>query len=272
MNTTKVQLRDMLYTAQHILVFSGAGASADSGIPTFRGSTGSWWAGCLGLPIMAFVGTGGACSGWRVSPWLCWQLCNRFFRIPILAAPPNAFHFALAVLDKNSGKWVRVITQNVDGLHQRGGTPASYVAEVHGTIRRICCAACHVPHEHTFDEQLWPDTPSCVNCGSTRIRPDVTLFNEPLPFQQNMRAAGFAEEFIERADRARDFVLCVGTSGAVPTALPALRNLQDAGFRIVLVDPKPSQVMLRYASHVVCGGASDTFSVNTISLKTIVDS
>lgn len=256
MNVSKEELHRMLADAAHILVFSGAGASADSGIPTFRGSSGSWWAGCLGLPIMATVGTG---TGWRAAPWLCWQLCNRYFRIPILHAPPNAFHFAMAAFGKTA--WVRVITQNIDGLHQRGGTPDCDVAEVHGTIRRICCAVCHVPHEHAFDEEEWPDTPPCRNCGSTRIRPGVTLFCEPLPFEYNMRAARFAEEFAERADKTRDLVLCVGTSGTVPTVLPALRNLQDAGFRIVLVDPHPSNIMLRYASHVACGGAVSMFCV-----------
>jgi NAD-dependent deacetylase len=257
MNLTKDGLRDMLKGADHILVFTGAGASADSGIPTFRGSAGSWWTGCLGLPIMATIGTG---VGWRHAPWICWQLCNRFFRIPILHAPPNACHFALAALEKTDGKWVRIVTQNVDGLHQRGGTPVGCVAEVHGTIRQICCASCRYPHES--EEEDWPETRPCVVCGSTRIRPSVTLFQETMPYEQIMRAAAFCQEFEEDAAKATAVVLCIGTSGAVPTVLPMLGALQDAGFRIVYVDLNPSDKMLRYASHVVCETAGAAFAAS----------
>ena len=164
---------------RRIVVFTGAGVSADSGIPTFRGAGGLWRnfrAEDLATPE-AF-----ARDPQLVLEWYAWR------RELVRAAEPNAAHRAIARLDD-----ALVVTQNVDGLHERAGS--RNIIELHGNIFRVRCMAGHQGGEGT-----------ACHCGAL-LRPDVVWFGEMLPVGALERAAA--------AIREADLLLVIGTSGVV---------------------------------------------------------
>lgn len=193
--------------ARRIAVMTGAGVSAESGIPTFRDALTGLWARFrpedLATP-----------EAFRREPRLVWDWYE-WRRGLVAAARPNPAHLALVALQAHVPECT-VITQNVDGLHQDAGTGG--VIELHGNIRRSRCFA-----EGRIVNQ-WAATderpPRCPHCGSP-LRPDVVWFGEALP--------GDALAAAEAAARACDVFLSVGTSAVVhPAAGLALAAL-DAG-------------------------------------------
>ncbi|KAG2389447.1 hypothetical protein C9374_014007 [Naegleria lovaniensis] len=137
------RIAQMIANAHRVCVFTGAGASAESGVETFRGSSGLW-TGLIGKIVLGYFGTP---LGWSISPKICWtQYVKRFYE-PIAQARPNPGHYALAKLQKHVFPSLQIITQNVDGLHQRAGSDPDTTYEVHGTVRRHCC----VSERHPFD-------------------------------------------------------------------------------------------------------------------------
>ena len=172
---------------RRVVVFTGAGVSADSGIPTFRGASGLWRnfrAEDLATPE-AF-----ASDPAMVWEWYEWR------RSLIRDAEPNAAHEAIARL-----RDAVVITQNVDGLHARAGS--ADIIELHGNIFRVRCVA----EQKTFEkEQPLESIPPCCSCGAL-LRPDVVWFGEMLPEEAMARASA--------AIIASDLLLVVGTSGVV---------------------------------------------------------
>ena len=170
-----------------VVVFTGAGVSADSGIPTFRGPHGLWRnfrAEDLATP-----------EAFRRDPLLLWEWYE-WRRGLIRDAQPNAAHEAIARLPN-----AVVVTQNVDGLHARAG--AHDVIELHGNIFRVRCTKEH--HVQTREE-AFPDLPPHCDCGAL-LRPDVVWFGEMLPDDAVARAVSVI--------RAADLLLVIGTSGVV---------------------------------------------------------
>ena len=157
-------ITDKLKAAKKIAVVTGAGISQESGIPTFRGKEGLWrtYDPMKLATIDAFYD----------DPKLVWEWYEERRR-NILAAKPNPGHNAIAELEKY--KDVVVLTQNIDGLHQRAGS--TKVLELHGSIIRIKCTVCDFKDEiiNSFDKL----PPKC-NCGNI-LRPDVVWFGEALP-------------------------------------------------------------------------------------------
>ncbi len=159
-------LVDALRAARHVAVLTGAGISAESGIPTFRDAQTGLWAQYrpedLATP-----------AAFRANPRLVWEW-NAWRRDLIAAAQPNAGHRALVVLAGHVPR-LTLLTQNVDGLHARAGSPA--VVELHGNLLRTKCFGAGHPVES------WPETgeipPRCPHCGSP-LRPDVVWFGEAL--------------------------------------------------------------------------------------------
>lgn len=181
-------LRDK--TPKRVVVFTGAGISADSGIPTFRGAGGLWRnfrAEDLATP-----------EAFRRDPHLVWEWYE-WRRDLIRNAKPNAAHLAVARLPD-----AVVVTQNVDNLHARAGSAG--VLELHGNIFRVRCTA-----EGTvqFREEAFTEVPPRCTCGAL-LRPDVVWFGEPLPDDTVTRAVS--------AIRAADLLLVIGTSGVVHPA------------------------------------------------------
>lgn len=232
----------VLARAGRVAVFTGAGMSAESGIGTFRGQ-GGLWKGVVGPLALAVFGTP---VGWRMMPRVSWKAYVSMFYDPMKSARPNPGHIALATL-ANGGVPLKIVTQNVDGLHQRAGNDPSKVYEVHGTVLRYKCN--HNGHRYQFppdpdaDPMALRDLPSsppvCAepDCGYY-IRPDCVLFTENLPGGTWSRAEDSMTEL-----GPDDVLLIVGTSSTVQPAasLPEMAaekgahifefNLEETSFR-----------------------------------------
>ena len=181
----------MLLRAKYAIAFTGAGISAESGIPTFRGKGGLWER--FDPEEYATI------NALRKNPRKIWRFYREFFYV-MKRAKPNKAHFALAELEK-LGVIKAVITQNIDDLHERAGS--KNVVKLHGWFNRIRCDECGYKE---FVEDLPEDLPNCPNCGHY-MRPDVVFFGEPLP-------AGEFGKALSEASKA-DLVLAIGTSGVV---------------------------------------------------------
>jgi NAD-dependent deacetylase len=174
-----------------IVVLTGAGISAESGVPTFRAADGLWEG--------HRVDDVATPEGFERDP----VTVQRFYdarRRALASVQPNAAHLALARLERAIGDELLVVTQNVDDLHERAGT--RNLVHMHGELLRAVCAACgsRVP----WDFDLEP-RPACPVCGERMLRPDVVWFGE-MPYELDR---------IERAVVACDVFVAIGTSGAV---------------------------------------------------------
>ncbi len=211
-------IAERLRRAERILIITGAGLSADSGLPTYRG-LGGLYNGCTpeGLPIEAAL----SASTLQRNPALCWKYLAELGRA-CLSARPNAAHQAIAELQRlKPGCWV--LTQNIDGYHRAAGSPAERLIEIHGELEPLYCQVCGA-HSDTLAEHLErPLPPRCATCGGV-LRPPVVLFEEMLPPSACRRLS-------EQLARGFDAVLAVGTTASFPYIVePVLRICQAGGF------------------------------------------
>ena len=222
MTDTASLLRRALKEASSIAVLTGAGISAESGIPTFRGTDGLWKnfsAKQLATP-----------QAFARDPLLVWQWYD-WRRGIIRNAQPNPGHCALAALEarKNSKDSVRsaftLITQNVDGLHDRAGN--QNVVKLHGDIWLLRCVGCGAV-EKNEKVPLSPLPPRC-RCGSL-LRPGVVWFGESLPPAE-------WERTVQAARQARVFMV-IGTSSTVYPAASLAEIARGAGARVAVVNPE----------------------------------
>ncbi|MGC4250797.1 MAG: NAD-dependent deacylase [Sphingobium sp.] len=201
---------------RNIVILTGAGISAESGLATFRGPDGLW-------------------EGHRVED-VCTPealarnpaLVHRFYderRAKLAAVKPNPAHEALAALDAVWPGELLIVTQNVDDLHERAG--AKRLIHMHGELCSALCAACGkaVP----WTDSLPPET-VCTGCGRPRLRPDIVFFGE-MPYEM---------EAIDEAIRKADLFVSVGTSGAVYPAAGFVQTARHAGARTLELNLDPS--------------------------------
>jgi NAD-dependent deacetylase len=212
-------LRERFAAAQRVLVLTGAGVSAESGVPTFRGGGGAAvWKG------MPFDVISSARVLERDLPAV-WEWFD-YRREELKKLSPNAAHFALARWQDRFGDFL-LVTQNIDGLHQLAGSRK--VVELHGNIWRARCAECEARYDLRSGGEGAPRPLICNECGGA-LRPDVVLFGEMLPMGA-----------FERADAsARECELCfvVGTSAAVYPAAALPEVARSAGAYVVEVNPE----------------------------------
>jgi NAD-dependent deacetylase len=212
------ELRERFAQANNVLVLTGAGVSAVSGVPTFRGggNTTVW----KGMPFDVISSAGMLA---RDLPAV-WEWFN--YRRGLLAPlKPNAAHDAIAHW-QTQFKNLTLVTQNIDGLHQAAGS--RNVVELHGSIWRSRCFECGSRHdvsELRFDNSV----PVCFDCGGN-LRPDVVLFGEMLPVGAFAAAA-------EKAD-ACDLCFVAGTSAVVYPAASIPEIARAAGAYLVEVNPE----------------------------------
>ncbi len=202
---------------RRLAVLTGAGMSAESGVPVFRGSGGLW----EGVrPEDLATPRAFARDPERVWRWYRWRLER------VAEARPHAGHRALAGLEQAGGlEGFIIVTQNVDGMHQRAGS--RNVVELHGGIRRArCSAGCGGSAEAASVD---PAETRCA-CGRGRLRPDVVWFGEPLPPEALDRAA--------RALETADMVWVVGTSAVVYPAAALPGMAAERGIPVVEVNPE----------------------------------
>jgi NAD-dependent deacetylase len=202
---------------RNIVILTGAGVSAESGIDTFRGAGGLWE-----NHRVEDVATPEA---FERDP----ALVLRFYdmrREAIQLKQPNAAHEALARLDREWDGGLLIVTQNVDDLHERGG--ASRVLHMHGEHLNAWCLACDVrsPWRGTLIEH-----PPCPQCGKKALRPDVVWFGE-MPYRM---------DDIYGALREADLFVSIGTSGAVYPAAGFVRNARDLGAQTLELNLEESQ-------------------------------
>lgn len=225
--------------ARHVLAITGAGLSADSGLPTYRGVAGLYAGGLTeeGIPYEE------ALSGHMLAtrPEIAWKHMGRI-EAACRGARPNRGHRVLALLQERCR--VTVLTQNVDGLHRAAGSRG--VIELHGALDRLRCDACGWRQGSvSWQERELP--PPCECCGAA-ARPDVVLFGELLP--------GPAVRAMESAVSARpDVVLSIGTSSLFPYISAPVWLAARQGACTVEINPTETDVS-RAVRHRLRGGAA----------------
>nr|ACU83551.1 NAD-dependent protein deacetylase [uncultured bacterium HF130_AEPn_1] len=208
---------DALARSKRALFITGAGLSADSGLPTYRGVGGLYedMAPDEGLPIEEIL------SGrmFAKRPELTWKYIYEIEKA-CRGRGPNDGHFFISNLEKH-GKEVMVFTQNVDGFHKKAGSKD--IVDIHGDIHRLICTSCgaQTEVENYADLEIPPFCPC-----SSMLRPDVVLFGEQLPMDKYGR-------FEMEMQRGFDIVFSIGTSSAFPYIVePVLRARGKAAFTI----------------------------------------
>lgn len=205
-----------------IVVLTGAGISAESGVPTFRDSGGLWEG-----HAVEDVATP---EGYERDP----DTVLRFYdarRRRVAAVAPNPAHRALARLECAIGDELLVVTQNVDDLHERAGS--RNLVHMHGELRRALCTTCGTRSEWSGD---LIDRPPCPRCGARTLRPDVVWFGE-LPYELDR---------IEEAVAACDVFVSIGTSGAVYPAAGYAALAFAFGARTVELNLEPSDALIPF--------------------------
>jgi NAD-dependent deacetylase len=233
-------VRQWLAEATHIAVLTGAGVSAESGVPTFRDAQTGLWAHLRPEDLATE-------DAFRRDPTRVWDwYAERRARLRL--AQPNAGHHALADFQRRHPGRLTLATQNVDGLHQRAGSTG--VLALHGNLAEDrwldACALARRPQDGCAVQQAEPGRPPrCAQCGNL-VRPAVVWFGEPLP------AAVLAAA--ERAADTCQLMLVVGTSGEVYPAAGLAHRARHAGARVVVVNPSPTA--LDDVAHAVLAGPS----------------
>jgi len=226
--TTLDDAAELFRKAKRVVVLTGAGISTPSGIPDFRSEGSGLWSRDEPLETASL-------STFRTTP-------ERFFNwfrplaSQIFHAQPNPAHFALAEFEQ-AGYQNTIITQNIDGLHQKAGS--KQVVEMHGTLRTLSCTQCY--KKFPSEEFLKPfiengALPHCLNCKGL-LKPDVILFGEQLP-QSAWQAA-------QRATRECDLMLVAGSSLEVlPVAGLPIQAL-DHGAHLIIINNTTTYVNVR---------------------------
>ncbi|MFM8272314.1 MAG: SIR2 family NAD-dependent protein deacylase [Gemmata sp.] len=203
-----------LRSSARVCVLTGAGVSAESGVPTFRASDGLW----EGHRIEDVASP----IGWDRNPALVWRFYNAR-RANVATVKPNPGHFALAEMEKRWGDRFTLVTQNVDGLHLDAGS--RNVLEIHGSLRQTRCLGCGT----VADRGLEPldDAPACPHCGG-RLRPHIVWFGEGLDDAVWNQATRAADEC--------DALLVVGTSAVVYPAASLVPVARRRGATVIEVN------------------------------------
>lgn len=222
-----------------VLVLTGAGVSAESGVPTFRGLGGLW----EGHPVEEVASP----EGFARDPSLVWRFYS-LRREGAAKVAPNPGHHALARLEERLGDRFLLATQNVDGLHARAGSRR--LIAMHGELFMSRCVRCAEPFSdvRTF---LSGPLPTCSACGAA-VRPHIVWFGEMLDPAHLARIA----EFIDDAG-SRLLFLAIGTSGNVYPAAGLVDAVARAGGQSWLIDLEPGAGYARRFSRVLAGKSGE---------------
>ena len=226
MTKTIELVRSWVADARRVVALTGAGISTESGIPDFRGPQGVWTKDPKAERLSNI-------HYYMADPEvrkLSWQARLEH---PAWRAEPNAGHCALLALERR-GTLHAVVTQNIDGLHQRAGTSAARVIEVHGTVHDVMCMSCgwRGPMQPVLDRvRGGEDDPPCRACGGI-LKSATISFGQPLVPAVIERALRAAEE--------ADVLLAVGTSPQVYPVAGLVPASKSAGSRVVIINAEPT--------------------------------
>ncbi|WP_329114028.1 SIR2 family NAD-dependent protein deacylase [Streptomyces sp. NBC_01353] len=209
-----------------VAILSGAGISTDSGIPDYRGPNGVWTRDPEAEKLATY-------DHYMADP----EIRRRAWRMrldgPVLRAEPNAAHRAVAAFER-TGNALRVITQNVDGLHQIAGVPDRKVLELHGSARSVVCTGCHArsPMAEALERvKAGEDDPKCLHCGGI-LKSATVMFGQrldPVVLGEAMSIAKATEVFV-----------AVGTSLQVQPAASLAGIAAEHGARLIIVNAEPT--------------------------------
>ncbi|TET40528.1 MAG: NAD-dependent protein deacylase [Dehalococcoidia bacterium] len=212
---------ELIVSSKKLVVFTGAGVSTESGIPDFRSPGGIW---------SKFNPDDFTYQKFLKDPKVRkrqWQMFSMFRMIDLVQ--PNPAHYAIAELDK-LGKLDCVITQNVDGLHQKAGVPEEKVIELHGTTRWVKCLGCgkrYPMSEIAKRLEAGVEEPVCDDCGGI-LKSATISFGEPMPVKETSEA--------ERCSRECDLMMVVGSSLVVYPAAYMPIYAMESGAKLVIIN------------------------------------
>jgi NAD-dependent deacetylase len=234
------ELISMFDSAASVAVLTGAGVSAESGVPTFRGGGGAeiWSWRWRGRPVTELS----SAELMATDPQLVWEWFD-YRRGMLKEVAPNAGHLALAKWERRFPEFT-LITQNIDDLHRAAGS--MNLLELHGNIWRARCLRCSSTFE-VRESPLEQNPPRCLVCGQA-ARPDVVLFGEMLP-----------EGVLERAEHAAsraDLFFVIGTSAVVYPAASLPILAKNSGAKVIEVNPERTDITM-FANVTLLGKAAE---------------
>jgi NAD-dependent deacetylase len=233
MSNLIVRAAEMLRGTQRAVALTGAGISTESGIPPFRGKGGLWEK--MDPMEVAHI------EAFRNNPEKVWRLLIKEMQTILQQARPNAAHKGLAALETR-GHLRAIITQNVDGLHQKAGSRE--VIEFHGNFAWQRCMRCnHRVQTESLDLTTLP--PRCA-CGGI-FRPDCVFFGEMIPPHSLARSQQLASDC--------EVMLVVGTSATVQPAAVIPLLAKERGARVIEINPEPTPLTRRISDFLICGQA-----------------
>jgi NAD-dependent deacetylase len=218
----------LLHRSRSLLLITGAGLSADSGLPTYRGSGGLYATDpeADGPPIEELL----SAEGMRRDPQAVWRHLGRVEQA-CRDATPNRGHAVIAAMEQEFER-VWVLTQNVDGFHQRAGS--RHVIAIHGNLHTLRCCSCSYRTSVESFAGLDPLPPTCPACGGM-LRPDVVLFGEHLD-QDNL------DLYYREVNRAFDLVISIGTSSLFDYIMEPVIDAALFERASVEINPEPTQI------------------------------
>lgn len=244
MNEQLTRIAQRLETCQRVLFITGAGMSADSGLPTYRGVGGLYARGTTEEGIAIEEALSG--SMMQRDPGLCWKYIMQV-ESASRGAKPNAGHCAIVTMAERFESLV-VLTQNVDGLHREAGSQV--VIDIHGDVRQLLCTQCG-QRQTVANYAGLSCPPQCASCSGL-VRPDVVLFGEVLPAE---KVAALQAE----VERGFDAVFSIGTTSVFPYIAAPVYAGRRRGALTVEVNPAVTGVS-DVVDEKIDAGASETLA------------
>ena len=228
LDAVMTRARGWLASARRVVVLSGAGISTESGIPDFRGPQGVWTKDPSAQKLATL-------QHYVADPDVRRRAWQKRLQSEAFGAEPNEGHRALVELER-AGKLHMLITQNIDGLHQKAGSTPQRVIEIHGTIHEVVCLQCdeRAPMQRALDRVRAGDAdPACRSCGGI-LKSATISFGQSLVQEDLVRS--------ERAARSCDVLLAVGTSLSVYPIANVVPIAKQSGARVLIVNGEPTEM------------------------------
>ncbi len=221
------QVAQIMASSQAIVCLTGAGACTDSGIPDYRGTGTAYWEkyNLKDMMFQQFIASEEARKSY-------WQMEQEFYEL-VQISQPNGAHLALVELER-MGKLQGIITQNVDGLHQKAGSSPQKVIEIHGSILTVGCLQCFKKYgrdEIAARIKSGVAVPYCSYCYGI-LKSDTISFGQPLPQQASAQAL--------MATLQSDLFLVIGSSLLVQPASYLIIKAKEAGAKVVIINLSPT--------------------------------
>lgn len=239
-------LAKKLAQSERVLFITGAGISAESGLPTYRGVSGLYNDAVTEDGVS--IETALSAHVFASRPEITWRYLAQVEKT-CRSAQPNAAHLAIAELERYI-PYVLILTQNIDGLHQNAGS--SQVVEIHGSLRNLFCTHCNFKESvDSWENRSLP--PMCPACGGM-LRPDVVLFDENLPTDA-------VDRLHDELELGFDMVITIGTSGTFPYIAQPVIQAAQAGIPTVEINPIKTKLSRHVDFHLAMGAVQAMRSI-----------